>query len=188
MYLRQVCDDPASELACDDDSDPPGGGGSQINVTLGPGTYYLFVDGYGSSSGPYDLNVDFTQEDCVDHSDCDDGLFCNGAETCNVDGSCEAGTPPCDDGDPCSQDTCFEYTSQCEHTCIVRGLGDPCCDQPICSQDPICQEQQYSQTANTVAGSHGGSSLVRSGVFNSLVLVLIPIGVVILLRVSQRRK
>ena len=35
----------------------------------------------------------------ADNSDCDDGLFCNGAEVCNA-GICEAGTPPSvDDGD-----------------------------------------------------------------------------------------
>lgn len=36
--------------------------------------------------------------------DCDDGLFCNGVETCDEDGACLEGTPPEpeDDGDPCT--------------------------------------------------------------------------------------
>ncbi len=38
---------------------------------------------------------------CTDDTDCDDGLFCNGAETCNVDtdgaGECVSGSDPCAD-------------------------------------------------------------------------------------------
>ena len=36
--------------------------------------------------------------------DCDDGLWCNGEETCDDDGNCIEGTPPepVDDGDPCT--------------------------------------------------------------------------------------
>lgn len=36
---------------------------------------------------------------CTVDADCDDGVFCNGAETCDVaTGNCIAGTRPCDDG------------------------------------------------------------------------------------------
>ena len=36
--------------------------------------------------------------------DCDDGLYCNGVETCDAEGTCVAGVPPepVDDGDPCT--------------------------------------------------------------------------------------
>jgi hypothetical protein len=39
--------------------------------------------------------------------DCDDGLYCNGAETCDADGACLPGSPPeaVDDGDPCTLPT-----------------------------------------------------------------------------------
>ncbi len=41
--------------------------------------------------------------ECTVDADCDDGLFCNGAETCNA-GSCQAGTAPvCDDGVACTR-------------------------------------------------------------------------------------
>jgi len=46
-------------------------------------------------------------ESCCVDTDCDDGLFCNGAETC-VAGSCTAGADPCLPGL-----TCIEETDAC---------------------------------------------------------------------------
>jgi hypothetical protein len=40
---------------------------------------------------------------------CDDGLFCNGVETCDVNGGCRPGVPPVvDDGVSCTLDVCDE--------------------------------------------------------------------------------
>jgi len=57
MHLRRSCDDPASEIVCDDD-----GAGyplSRINIpSLDAGDYILIVDGFGSfSSGNFTLQV-----------------------------------------------------------------------------------------------------------------------------------
>jgi hypothetical protein len=54
------------------------------------------------------------------------------------------------------------------------------------SEEPICQED-YPEEANTIAASYGISSLIGSGVFNSLALLLIPVGGIIFLRVLRRR-
>ena len=45
---------------------------------------------------------------CSSNSDCDNGLFCDGAEGC-VDGKCVTGTSPCASGDVCMEemDTCW---------------------------------------------------------------------------------
>jgi len=45
---------------------------------------------------------------CAAAADCDDGDFCDGAETCDLPiGECVAGPPPsCDDANPCTADTC----------------------------------------------------------------------------------
>ncbi len=44
--------------------------------------------------------------ECTSNGMCDDGVFCNGEETCNLTTyECEAGTPPCDDCDT-TTDTC----------------------------------------------------------------------------------
>ena len=50
---------------------------------------------------------------CGADSDCDDGLFCNGIETCDLaTGQCIAGASPCDDSDPCTVD-CDETNDFC---------------------------------------------------------------------------
>ncbi|MDD5031576.1 MAG: polysaccharide deacetylase family protein [Patescibacteria group bacterium] len=50
---------------------------------------------------------------CIQNSDCDDGLFCNGAETCS-NNACHAGTPiTCNDSIDCTDDTCNEETDSC---------------------------------------------------------------------------
>lgn len=53
---------------------------------------------------------------CVLASECDDGRFCNGAETCE-DGVCTAASPPrCDDGIACTVDACSEAARACVST------------------------------------------------------------------------
>ena len=47
---------------------------------------------------------------------CEDGLFCNGAETCDGHGNCLPGTPPsCDDGHCTTHDYCDEASRSCVH-------------------------------------------------------------------------
>jgi len=56
--------------------------------------------------------------------DCDDGNWCNGAETCDAVNGCQAGSPPdCDDGVDCSTDDCNEDTDSCENA-----ADDSACD------------------------------------------------------------
>ncbi|GJM24396.1 MAG: hypothetical protein DHS20C16_08110 [Phycisphaerae bacterium] len=58
-------------------------------------------------------------DECVVDGDCDDGLFCNGAETCNTD-TCDAGSDPCLLGE-----VCVEATDTCEQPdCNTNGVGD----------------------------------------------------------------
>ena len=60
LYLRHECDD--TEISCNDDSDPPGNYGSRISPVIPPGTYYLFVDSYSDTVGPYELRIDFDED------------------------------------------------------------------------------------------------------------------------------
>ncbi len=55
IFLRTECDDPMTELACNDDG--PDGLDSYIDIHLEPGNYILFVDGYGGGSGTTQLSV-----------------------------------------------------------------------------------------------------------------------------------
>ena len=54
---------------------------------------------------------------------CDDGIFCNGEETCDpVTGACGAGAAPnLDDGDPCTTGTCDEVNDTVVHTPLPNG-------------------------------------------------------------------
>ena len=76
-----------------------------------------------------DDGIDCTVDSCDEMFDvivnnpsnifCDDGLYCNGAEVCNGDLGCLAGTAPvCDDGLACTLDSCNELTDGCSFTAI----------------------------------------------------------------------
>ena len=56
--------------------------------------------------------------ECIDAIDCDDGIFCNGPERCR-NHECRparrSDLPTCDDGDPCTDDTCDAEVDECTH-------------------------------------------------------------------------
>jgi hypothetical protein len=62
-------------------------------------------------------------------SDCDDTLFCNGAETC-TEGRCGPGTGPCPEGETCNDDL-----DRCEE----------------CQEDGHCDDGVYCNGAETCA-------------------------------------
>ena len=74
---------------------------------------------------------------CATQADCDDGRFCTGTERCE-NGVCLAGTPPCSDADPCTEDVCTEFVQTCRQECAATGLADPCCDNPECVDSDNC--------------------------------------------------
>jgi len=81
---------------------------------------------------------------CIDNGDCDDGQFCNGAETC-VGGSCQAGTAPnCNDGVACTTDSCNESTDSCNNT-----PNNGACDDGL-----FCNG---AETCNATLGCQAGS-------------------------------
>ncbi len=71
---------------------------------------------------------------CNSSAQCNDGLFCNGTETC-VSGNCQAGTPVnCGDGVACTTDGCNESTDSCTHT--PNNLA--CSDGFFCTGTETC--------------------------------------------------
>jgi hypothetical protein len=85
---------------------------------------------------------------CTQDSDCDDGAFCNGAETCDSDGvtpgTCQSGTPPCTDGVDCTVDSCDEATDTCGHT-----PDDSLCDDgAVCNGAEWCDDQNGCQAGS----------------------------------------
>jgi hypothetical protein len=71
---------------------------------------------------------------CTTNADCNDGLFCNGNETCSS-GTCSAGAPPdCNDGVACTADACNESADACDH---LPDHGD-CDDGMFCNGAETC--------------------------------------------------
>jgi len=66
---------------------------------------------------------------------CNDGLFCNGVETCDGSGTCVAGTPvTCDDGNVCTDDSC-DSVSGCANAnnTVACDDGDACTTSDTCA-------------------------------------------------------
>lgn len=79
-----------------------------LTVPAAPGLHHLSwqMTQDGTSFGePIEIDVEVT---------CSDGVFCNGVEQF-VNGACAKGKAPCDDGEPCTTDTCDEDTGRCTH-------------------------------------------------------------------------
>lgn len=116
----------------------------------------------GCSAGtPPDCSdgVGCTLDYCDDFSDtcgnlaadynCDDNLWCNGAETCDKTLDCQAGTPPCEDTVDCTDNMCNEGTDRCYYI----ENDDYCDDGLYCNGEETC---------NWLLGCQAGTSLDRT--------------------------
>jgi hypothetical protein len=116
LYLRTACEDPGSELACNDDSQQTSAGLASV---LAPGSYYLFADSY-AEGGSYQLHYGFRLDPCA-------GDPCPGTPTCVAKSDwsgyecvCPPGTlvyqGSCVD-DPCDPNLCAggnDHRSRCQ--------------------------------------------------------------------------
>jgi hypothetical protein len=50
---------------------------------------------------------------CAGAASCNNSLFCDGVEVCDATGNCAHGSPACNDGNPCTIDSCTENTDTC---------------------------------------------------------------------------
>lgn len=76
--------------------------------------------------------------ECTVDADCDDGLYCNGVETCQS-GDCQVGAPiDCSSlNDQCNIGTCDEATDSCVAQPVNEGLA--CDDGLFCNVGETCQ-------------------------------------------------
>lgn len=157
IYLRSDCADETSELGCSDDL--PASDDSEIDLSLSAGTYYLFIDGFGSSAGLFTLSIDVTcpagaifdpsAKACVDDP-CD-------PNPCNepFKHQCEA-VPP--DDHACSCDPGFIDDPNEPGTCIPGTAGENCVDAiPL----PLVDGSITGST--TTAADDGQGSCAGSG-------------------------
>ncbi len=90
--------------------------------------------------------------------ECNDGLYCNGGETC-ADVACVAGTTPdCDDEVSCTADLCNEDTDSCDHT-----PNDSLCDDGLyCNGLETCDVVNDCQSGTPVDCSANDISGITS--------------------------
>jgi hypothetical protein len=115
---------------------------------------FWYTQEYYETTGSFDFNTricsfkfDSCGTVCTVDADCDDGAFCNGAETCNTGtGTCQAGSDPCP-GDDCNEgsDVCVavvcnnngvcesgEDCNNCANDCISGSTSGAVCGNGIC--------------------------------------------------------
>uniref|UniRef100_A0A7S4SYQ1 Disintegrin domain-containing protein n=1 Tax=Ditylum brightwellii TaxID=49249 RepID=A0A7S4SYQ1_9STRA len=90
---------------------------------------------------------------------CDDGVFCNGAETCNeATNSCDAGTDPCNDGNQCTADACFEEIDSCVNDPIID-----CCGNGVCETNEDCTSCADDCPSGTFGATECGNNICEKG-------------------------
>jgi hypothetical protein len=130
---NDICEDCSFDSDCDD--------GLYCNGTE------ICVNGTCQSGAPVncDDGIDCTDDSCNETTDscenvpnnalCDNGLYCDGVETCVADSGCQNGVSVnCDDTIDCTTDSCNEATDSCDH------LPDNgfCSDGVFCNGTEVC--------------------------------------------------
>lgn len=89
----------------------------------------------------------------LDGQPCDDGFACTGPGACNM-GFCEGGeTLTCNDGNPCTNDSCT-HPAGCTYTNVIDGLA--CNDGDACTETDTC-------TAGICGGEGSGEAPCDDG-------------------------
>ncbi|HMA94405.1 MAG TPA: hypothetical protein VKP30_17055, partial [Polyangiaceae bacterium] len=106
-------------------------------------------------------------EGCTSNAECDDGLYCNGTETC-VNQVCQSGAPvTCDDGDACTTDVCDNNARACTHQ-DNGSCNGPCAG--YCSNPTKFSTKNYqSGNLGSNATCHETTAALTSGVCGNFV-------------------
>lgn len=138
-----------------------------------------------------DLTNGGQEPECVSDADCDDGLYCNGAEICGADNTCQGGIPPVGaDGFACTLDMCdenldaFVFTPNdafCDDGYFCTGYetcdpgnpakdsfgcvaGTPPCVENIGDNDSDCSES-CDETNDTCTANDPTGSVCNDGLY-----------------------
>ena len=107
---------------------------------------------------PFSCTIDRCVDgECVNQpSDplCDDGLACNGAETCSAAEDCQPGQPLCE-SDRCVARTCDEQTDSCREASVVYAVRLTIAQAPplIFDTDLACGQRSQAFTATCGNGA-----------------------------------
>lgn len=117
----------------------------------------------------------------ADNAICDDGLWCNGTETCDPILGCQPGTAPIlDDGNGCTDDSCEEILDQVVHSFNTSPCddGDPFtindqCFNGVCNGTPT---NVWTGNLNTTWGVPGNWSLFIPSSTDDATIPTSPVG------------
>jgi|GEM_PF-3120513 len=127
----------------------PEGGTAELSSAIGSTTgitpdaagvwvIRLTVNDGSLDSEPDVVKVQASGEPCTEDSECDDGLYCNGAESC-VDGWCRPGSLDCSaEADECNDGGCDEDNDVC--IAVPKPDGTACDDGLWCTEEDGCQD------------------------------------------------
>jgi hypothetical protein len=137
-----------------------GGGGPN-----GDGTFWIAYAGHANDLSFGMANFSLTSLTCSFDSECDDGIYCNGLETC-TDGACQDGTPVAcpDDRLFCSgAEVCNESAQECGTTGPPCGEGTTCnedtdeCDLLSCGNGTCDPGEDCNNCSDCISGTGGGT-------------------------------
>ncbi len=106
----------------------------------------------------------------VNDGNCDDGQWCNGAETCDAVSDCQAGTAPStDDGVVCTDDSCDEVNDVIVNTANDANCdnGDYCDGSETCDAVSDCQPGTAPSTDDGVACTDDSCDEVNDVIVNT---------------------
>ncbi len=128
------CEHVPHDEACDDGAWCNGVEACDAESGCVPGTPPDCVDDVACTADACDEAGDACSHD-PNPAACDDGLFCNGAETCDRFAGCGQGSAPdCDDGIGCTNDLCSEAADVCLH----EPDNGSCDDGQWCNGIEVC--------------------------------------------------
>jgi hypothetical protein len=122
----------------------------QLDIPLLAGSHVIEIGAYNNDATYGDEFVEVFLDDVwittvlTDQCECDDGLFCNGEETC-VDDECVPGP------DPCPGQLCRES----DDTCVDCLIDDDCDDLLYCNGIETCDAGGYCQNGPDVDCNDG---------------------------------
>ncbi|MBC8187780.1 MAG: PKD domain-containing protein [Proteobacteria bacterium] len=125
------------------------GNTASVGATLSLGVHnvVLTVTDDGGETASDSAVITVGAVGCVTQADCDDGVFCNGAEVCDPVLDCQPGTAVMtDDGVACTVDSCDEVGNA-----VVNAVNDANCDNgQFCDGSETCHATLDCQAGTAV--------------------------------------
>ena len=144
------CGATANDAYCDNGAYCDGAETCDLTLGCQAGTAVTCDDGVGCTADFCDESAD-SCDATADHGACDDGIYCDGAEVCDLSLDCQEGTAPCDDGIECTVDTCDEVADSCGAT-----ADDGFCDNGLyCDGTETCDLALGCQAGTSVTCTDG---------------------------------